>query len=61
MLKHLPDIVPPPTFHGVGLKRVKLPSSDICSSITQIAVTSLYKGVIIDVHMHTSMEEFSFL
>lgn len=60
MLKHLKDIEPVLTSHGVGTKRVLLAASETDSSITQIAVTSLSQGEEATAHKHDSMEEYFF-
>ena len=44
MLKHLNDIEPVATSHGVGLKRVLLSKAETEAGLTQIAVTRLKAG-----------------
>ena len=58
MLKHLDQIVPRPTSHGVGLKRVLLSGDENESAVTQIAVTRLAEGEVAAEHLHESMEEY---
>lgn len=60
MLKHLYQIVPRPTSHGVGLKRVLLSGDETETAVTQIAVTRLVGGDMATVHRHESMEEYFF-
>lgn len=58
MLKHLDQIVPRPTSHGVGLKRVLLSGDETETAVTQIAVTRLAEGEVAAEHRHESMEEY---
>lgn len=58
MLKHLDQIVPRPTSHGVGLKRVLLFSDETETAVTQIAVARLTEGDVAAEHRHESMEEY---
>lgn len=58
MLKHIDEIKPRPTSHGVGLKRVLLSGDETGSAVTQIAVTKLAVGEIAAEHRHESMEEY---
>ena len=58
MLKHLDQIVPRLTSHGVGLKRVLLSGDETRSAVTQIAVTRLVEGEVAAEHRHESMEEY---
>lgn len=44
MLKHLSDILPQPTAHGIGQKRVLLSQAETDTNLTQIAVTTLQAG-----------------
>jgi mannose-6-phosphate isomerase-like protein (cupin superfamily) len=39
------------------MKQVLLANADTCSSITQIAVTTLRKGESVDIHVHETMDE----
>lgn len=57
MLKHLNDIEPVATSHGVGLKRVLLSKAETKTGLTQIAVTRLKAGEVADEHVHETMEE----
>lgn len=60
MIRHVKEIVPVPTSHGIGAKRVLLAASETDSSITQIALTSLRQGEEAAAHKHDSMEEYFF-
>ena len=53
MLKHLKDILPRLTSHGVGEKRVLLSADETETAVTQIAVTA-------NGHSHATMEEYFF-
>lgn len=57
MIRHLNDISPILTSHGVGQKRVLLSSSEAGCSLTQIAVTTLKEGEIATAHIHPDMQE----
>ena len=57
MIRHLSDISPVLTSHGVGQKRVLLSSSESGCSLTQIAVTTLKEGEIAVAHIHPDMQE----
>lgn len=57
MLKHLNEIEPVATSHGVGLKRVLLSKAETETGLTQIAVTKLKAGEVADEHVHETMEE----
>lgn len=57
MIRHLADITPVTTSHGVGQKRVLLSSSESGCSLTQIAVTELKAGEIATAHVHPDMQE----
>lgn len=57
MLKHLNEIEPVATSHGVGLKRVLLSKPETETGLTQIAVTKLKAGEVADEHVHETMEE----
>ena len=57
MIRHLNDISPILTSHGVGQKRVLLSSSEAGCSLTQIAVTTLKEGEIAVAHIHPDMQE----
>lgn len=60
MLKHLSDILPQPTAHGVGQKRILLKQAETETSLTQIAVTILQAGEATEEHSHPTMEECFF-
>lgn len=57
MIRHLEDIVPVATSHGVGLKRILLASNESECSLTQIAVTDLKAGEVAVAHVHPDMQE----
>ena len=57
MLKHLNDIEPVATSHGVGQKRVLLSKAETETGLTQIAVTRLKAGEVAEEHIHETMEE----
>ena len=57
MLKHLNNIEPIVTSHGVGQKRVLLSKAETETGLTQIAVTKLKAGEVADEHVHETMEE----
>ncbi|MBP3688691.1 MAG: cupin domain-containing protein [Bacteroidaceae bacterium] len=57
MIRKLKDIVPEPTSHGAGMKRVLVSSSESGCSITQIAVTELRCGEVATAHVHPDMQE----
>lgn len=61
MIRHLDDIQPKPTSHGVGQKRVLLSSNESGCSLTQIAVTDLREGEIAIAHVHPDMHEGFFI
>lgn len=60
MLKCLSDILPQPTAHGVGQKRVLLKQAETDTNLTQIAVTTLQAGETTEGHSHPTMEECFF-
>ena len=57
MIRHLADIAPVTTSHGVGQKRVLLSSNESGCSLTQIAVTDLKAGETAVAHVHPDMQE----
>lgn len=57
MIRHLANITPVTTSHGVGQKRVLLSSNESGCSLTQIAVTELKAGEIAAAHVHPDMQE----
>lgn len=60
MLKHLKDILPRLTSHGIGEKRVLLSGDETETAVTQIAVTTLHAGETASGHSHATMEEYFF-
>ena len=60
ILKHLLNIFPQPTAHGVGQKRVLLSQVETETNLTQIAVTTLQAGEAAEEHSHPTMEECFF-
>lgn len=60
MLKHLSDISPQPTTHGVGQKRILLSQAETDTNLTQIAITTLQAGETAEEHSHPTMEECFF-
>lgn len=61
MIRHLSDISPVSTSHGVGRKRVLLSSNESGCSLTQIAITSLTAGEVATAHIHPDMQEGFFV
>lgn len=57
IVRHLSDIAPASTSHGVGNKRVLLASNESGCSLTQLAVTDLLAGEIAVAHVHPDMQE----
>jgi len=57
VIRHLADITPVTTSHGVGQKRVLLSSNESGCSLTQIAVTDLKAGEIAAAHVQPDMQE----
>ena len=57
MIRHLTDIAPVATSHGVGQKRILLSSNESGCSLTQIAVTDLKAGETAVAHVHPDMQE----
>lgn len=60
MLKHLSNVLPQPTAHGVGQKRVLLSQAETDTNLTQIAVTTLQAGEATEEHSHPTLEECFF-
>src|SRR5574344_996427 len=56
-LKNINTINDVLTSHGAGVKKVLCANHEADSNITQIAVTRLKKGDLVDVHVHETMEE----
>lgn len=62
IIRNLGDIIPTPTNHGTGEKRVLITNEETNTLITQVAVTKLKKGENVETHSHPTMEEhFIFL
>ena len=57
MKRSLLDILPVPSSHKVGLKRVLLAAEESGCAITQIAVTELKAGEVAEAHVHEDMME----
>ena len=57
MKRSLNNIVPIPTSHNAGMKRVLLAAIESDSPITQIAITDLRAGEIAEAHIHEDMQE----
>lgn len=60
LLRHIKEILPVNTSHGVGEKRVIATSNDAGSFIAQIAQTKLTAGEKIEMHVHPTMNEHFF-
>lgn len=58
IFRKIDDIVGKPTSHGVGLKKVLLANNECASNITQIALTTLDAGSVVEEHVHFDMEEY---
>lgn len=57
MKRSLHDIQPKPSSHKVGLKRVLLATEESGCAITQIAITDLKAGEVVEAHVHEDMQE----
>lgn len=57
MKRSLNNIVPIPTSHNAGMKRVLLAANESDCPITQIAITDLKAGEIAEAHVHEDMQE----
>lgn len=57
MKRSLNDIAATPTSHNVGMKRVLLAAGESGCPITQIAVTDLKAGEIVEAHSHSDIQE----
>lgn len=55
--RSIEDIVPIATSHKAGMKRVLLAASESGCPITQIAVTDLQAGEVVEAHIHEDMQE----
>lgn len=60
MLKHLSNVLPQPTAHGVGQKHVLLSQAETDTNLTQIAVTTLQAGEATEEHSHPTLKECFF-
>lgn len=60
LFRHIADIVPVATSHGVGEKRVIATSLDVGNLVTQIACTRLKAGDKVETHVHPTMDEHFF-
>lgn len=58
--KHIGEIEPIATSHGVGEKRVIASQAEIGKPVTQIARTVLRAGEKVEKHVHHTMEEHFF-
>ena len=57
MKRTLEKIIPVPTSHRVGMKRVLLGADESDWAITQIAITDLRAGEVAKAHVHEDMQE----
>lgn len=57
MKRSLTGIQPVPSSHKVGLKHVLLSAEESGCAITQIAVTELKAGEVVEAHIHNDMQE----
>lgn len=60
LLRHIADINPVITSHGVGEKRVIVTQAEVGKPYTQLARTVLHRGDHVERHSHPSMEEHFF-
>lgn len=60
LLRHIAEIVPVSTSHGVGEKRVVVTREDVGNSVTQLARTRLMAGEKVETHVHPTMDEHFF-
>lgn len=60
LLRHIAEIAPVNTSHGVGEKRVVVTREDVGNSVTQIARTRLMAGEKVETHVHPTMDEHFF-
>lgn len=60
VLKHINNIEPVCTSHGVGEKRVIATQAEIGHPVTQIARTVLSPCELVEDHLHPSMDEHFF-
>jgi quercetin dioxygenase-like cupin family protein len=57
MIKDIDNMIGVATSHGAGLKKVLCSNAETDSNITQIAMTTLRAGEVVDAHVHADMEE----
>ena len=60
LLRHICDIEPVATSHGVGEKRVIATQETVGKPVTQIARTKLFAGENVAEHVHPTMDEHFF-
>lgn len=60
ILIHLHDILPQPTAHSVGQKRVLFKQAETDTNLKQIAITTLQAGEATEEHSHPTIEECFF-
>lgn len=60
LLRHIAEIAPVSTSHGVGEKRVVATREDVGNTVTQIACTQLKAGEKVEAHAHPTMDEHFF-
>jgi quercetin dioxygenase-like cupin family protein len=58
IFKEIDSIFAIPMSHGAGMKKVLCSNDESSCNITQIAVSTLKAGEIVNVHAHRDMEEF---
>lgn len=61
MKRSLKDIPVVPSSHNVGKKHVLLASNESGCPITQIAITDLMAGEVVEAHIHQDMQEGFFV
>ena len=59
-LGHILDVIPVPTSHGIGEKRVIATRNDVGKPVTQIAKIRLKVGEDVEAHIHPTMDEHFF-
>lgn len=57
MKRSLKGVLPVPTSHNAGMKRVLLAAEESGCGITQIAITDLKAGEVAEAHPHLDMQE----
>lgn len=60
LLRHIAEIVPVSTSHGVGEKRVVVTREEVGNTVTQLARTRLKAGEEVEAHVHLTMDEHFF-